>query len=343
VSQRARLFLPPHARVLALPSAGRPRVYLASESAAQRWRHSGMYPAFRWTSRTFRVALRLKAALGLNRTRPNPSADWALGEFLQDCLPHVKATVVSLGTPGPAQKVTVQLWDGKRVVGYLKYGEAPAAMARLEQENAVLSELSQAFGPRVLKYDSLANGMALVTTPVFGKVVPTRVPPAANVRQFLEALEQPVSFPVDRHPWIQTLRGEHAKVVEPWLEPLAQRVWPVVVQHGDFAPWNVFQLAGGQVQAIDWEYGNCQGFPYLDLTYYLLQVTALINRWSPKRARAYVTNYLHKGLAYGLSGKCAQSIVKLSSHNAYLQTSKDGQGEGNTRVLWWRAIWENSR
>ena len=104
MSTDAASFLRPNTRILALPRASRPRLYLSSESASQRWRHSGFYPAFRWTAQAFRVALRLRAALGLTRTQRNPDAKWALSAFVQDCLPELDAAVVSLGTPGPAQR-----------------------------------------------------------------------------------------------------------------------------------------------------------------------------------------------------------------------------------------------
>lgn len=336
MSAVAARFLPPKARVLALPSADKPRLYLASESAAQRWRHSGLYPAFRWSARGYRVALRLKAALGLDRARVNPRGAWALGEFLQDCLPGVEAAVVSLGTPGPAQKVTVQLWEGPNVAGYLKYAETPAARARLEQEHGVLAALPAGAGPRPLKYAPFDQGQALVTAPVPGRAVPAGLPLATGLRSYLGRLRQAESWPLERHPWVLNMRQRFGAELDGWLEPLADRSWPVVFQHGDFAPWNVLRRADGTLAAIDWEYGNAHGFPYLDAAYYLLQVAALMRRWPPGRARAYAARHLGADLATPQ----AEALVRLAAFVAYHEALADGHDPSKPLQAWRRAVWE---
>lgn len=337
MSAEAALFLPPQAQVLALPSAGEPRLYLASESAAQRWRHSGLYPAFRRSARAYRVALRVKAALGLGRTWSNPGVAWALGEFVQDCLPGVEAAVVSLGTPGPARKITVQLWAGARVVGYLKYAETSAARARLEQEHRVLGALPAGVGPNVLKYAAFEKGQALVTAPVPGRAVPTRLPPDPGLVGFLETLRQDETFPLERHPWVLNVRQRFGTALDGWLEPLASESWPVVFQHGDFAPWNVLRRADGTLTAIDWEYGSVEGFPHLDAAYYLLQVAALMRRWPPERARAYAARHLGASLAAAQ----ADALVRLAAFAAHQEALADGHDPSAPLQAWRRAVWED--
>ena len=44
--------------------------------------------------------------------------------------------------------------------------------------------------------------------------------------------------------------------------------------------------------AIDWEYGTLEGFPHLDLAYYVLQTSDVIYRRAPLRAAEYAAKYL---------------------------------------------------
>lgn len=336
MSTDAASFLRPNTRILALPRASRPRLYLSSESASQRWRHSGFYPAFRWTAQAFRVALRLRAALGLTRTQRNPDAKWALSAFVQDCLPELDAAVVSLGTPGPAQKATVQLWCGASVVGYLKYAKTPAAKARLEQEHRILRELPGTVGPTVLKCADFSEGRALVTAPVAGRVVSARLPLGEGMRTFLRGLRQPRSHALESHPWVLNFEERFGGVPDAWLEPLANREWPVVFQHGDFTPWNVLQSPNGARTAIDWEYGSVTGFPHLDAAHYLLQTGALIRRWRPVRALANATRHLDESLSPGQ----AEALVRLAAFEAFQNALVDGNDPDAPLQAWRRAVWE---
>lgn len=336
MNPKAAIFLPANSRVLALPNASRPRLYLTSESVTQRWRHSALYPAFRWTARSYRVALRLKAALGLGRTYLNSSADYALGELLQDCLPGARAAAVSLGTPGPAQKITVQLWKEAQVAGYLKYAESVAAVARLEQEYKVLNALPAGAGPSILKYVGFAKGMVLITSPVTGNAVTACLPLGPRLRGYLNALLLNTSWPLEQHPWIVKMRERFGSTLDEWLEPLTGRTWPAVFHHGDFAPWNVLHTSGGKLAAIDWEYGSAQGFPHLDAAYYLLQVAALMRRWPARRARAYAARHLSADLGHAQ----ADALVRLAAFVAYHEALSDGHESVAPLQMWRRTVWE---
>jgi hypothetical protein len=304
----------------------------------QCWHHTQLYPAFRQAAQIYRLLLRMKAALGFSSGWRNADAAnmWLLGEFVDDVLPNVSSVVVLLGTPGPAQKITVQLWNRKCVVGYFKYAENPAARVRLMQEHKVLSALPDGLGPKLLKCGKFLEGLALVTEPLEGKPLPTKLPPVPKIHQFLNSLATPASLTVDCHPWIRELRRSQGTVVDPWVTSLTSRKWSVVVSHGDFAPWNILNI-GGQLKAIDWEYGQIEGFPYLDLTYYLLQVAALIYRWSPEKAMEYAISHLNQELKWDE----AMAIVKLTAFYAYQQSQADGHAATAPLQEWRCAIWQS--
>src|SRR5215204_127508 len=126
------LFFPPRTRVLTLPNWRNPRLYFPAHGFLQRWRYSSFYPAFRVSARLYRLALRVRVAIGFGEMRKIQSSSWPLGQFVQEVHPQTCSVVVLAGTPGPAKKITAQLRDEtNKVLGYLKYAESEAALKRL--------------------------------------------------------------------------------------------------------------------------------------------------------------------------------------------------------------------
>lgn len=72
----------------------------------------------------------------------------------------------------------------------------------------------------------------------------------------------------------QRLRGcsayrQNALVVDSALALLDRELdVPTVLVHGDFAPWNIRELADGSVTLIDWESANRDGLPLHDLCHF---------------------------------------------------------------------------
>jgi hypothetical protein len=337
------VFFPPGMPVMALPTWENPRLYLPARGLFQRWKGSALYPAFRTGARLYRLLLRTRAAVGLGAVRVNQSDGWPLREFIQNLLPQLNNVVVLVGTSTPP-KIIVQLWDEySEVMGYLKYIEGTASHSRLQQEYSVLAYLPEDVGPVPLKYGSLNGGTALCVTAVPGKLVPAKLPPAAGIDRFLQTLIVVDSFPFEMHPWVQTIQARGEKHVERWLEALAGRPWPVVIQHGDFAPWNLLYTLDGRVRAIDWEYGSGQGFPYLDLAHYVLQVAAHIYRWSPSEAMRYAIYYLTHQTCPALKPAEIEAITQLTAYRAYWQFLEDGLSRDHPLQVWRRTVWESRR
>ena len=71
----------------------------------------------------FRWLVRAYAATGAPGSRVSEVEDWPLGDFIAGALDRPGAMAVLVGTPGPAQKATVQFWDrGGRVIGFVRLG-----------------------------------------------------------------------------------------------------------------------------------------------------------------------------------------------------------------------------
>jgi len=248
-----------------------------------------------------------------------------------------------VGTPGPAQKITAQLRDDNGgVLGYLKYAEKDAARKRLRQERQMLCSIPEGAGPELLKYGTMGNGEAMLTTPVSGKPLPATLPPAGDLTDFSTSLA-PQPVPVAAHPWVRRIRERSTPELDIWFEALTGKEWSVTIQHGDFTPWNVLRRSDGTLGAIDWEYGTLEGFPYLDLAYYSLQTSALIYHRSPSRAAEYTAQYLAGHPRLALSNVEARALTSLAAYDAYRKFQEDGHlPDTNHLQRWRRAVWQDS-
>jgi hypothetical protein len=324
---------------MALPSWERPRLLLSAATIAERWRASAYYPAFRLAARCYRPLVRLRAAAGLGRTRPALGRSWALGEFVADVLPGAASCAVLVGSPGPAQKLTAQVRDAAgRVIGYVKWVERDVARERLRNEHCLLTRLPAGLGPRPLKYESTADWDALLLAPLAGSRLAARLPPPASLDDFLASLPSAPALPVDAHPALRSL-AEQRPELAPCVDVLAARSWPVVVQHGDCAPWNFLRMKDGALVAVDWEYGRLDGFPFIDLLRYILSVAVLIYGWRPERARRYARAQLLRRPGLALSEQEAAALVRLAAYDLYRTDAEDGYAADAPLQVWRRAIW----
>lgn len=335
----------PGQSLVAVPGPARPRLFIPAETAWGRWRSSRLYPASRWTAKAYRLFLRIRtAACGASPVVMNVQAS-PLADFLVGTPLSARATSILVGTPGPAQKFTVGLWDeAGEAVGYLKYGETDRAVSRIRNESEVLTELPDGLGPRLLKYGPLGNGVALLATPVQGRHLPASLPPDQPVLPFLKLLPQtapPVS--VDDHPWTNAAAGgvaAEATFLRRGLDVLSRRTWRIVYQHGDFAPWNLLRGRDGTLRAVDWEYGSPSGFPWADLAYYILQVGMLMGRWKPDRTLRWAVRYLSSSSSFAPAE--VEAIIRLTAWHAYQQGLEDQHPPDSPIQSWRRTLWNTA-
>lgn len=336
------LFFPPGTRVLALPDWINPRIYLPALHPLRTWEHSAFYPASRLGARLYRLSIRLRAAAGLAEARTTRSSGWPLKEFVQVVLPSLASAVILVGTPSPSQQLTVQLRDEKgRVLGYLKYAETDIARKKLRQELFILSNLPDGVAPQPLKFGTLGDGEAFLKTVLPGKLLGVTLPPPAHLIDLLDSLVVHPPITSEAHPWVRGMRAREMPGFDALFQPLANRNWPVTIQHGDCAPWNLLEAPDGRLRAVDWECGTLEGFPYLDLAYYILQTSALIRRRAPLEAARYTVRYLQGHPAFALSSTEAQALTRLAAYDAYWKYLEDGASRNTGLQTWRRAIWED--
>ena len=307
--------------VLVLPSLRSPKLLIPAVELRQRWRISGFYPAYRMTARPWRMYLRIRVLLGqAGKTLVNQSD--GLANFLHDVVPNATHTCVLLGAPNTNRKIIVQIWEGNRLRGYLKCSTNSEAAKNLKTECKILRAVPVGCGPALLKQGKISEAESVLLTPVKGlplkadlEAIFRRLPVFAS---YFSELRQHGEYPVDEHPKIKWLRYGSRRLVniDGWLKCLRYKYWPSVIQHGDFAPWNVFLKADGSLCAIDWEAGDIEGFQYFDIIYCILQTACLIHRWSVLQAFRYALKVLGY---FEIDEHQAQSLIKLAALDAYLR------------------------
>ena len=171
------------------------------------------------------------------------------------------------------------------------------------QEHAVLMRLPAGLGPTPLKFGNMGDGTALLVTPLSGRVVAAKLPPApggARIRQIARSFGPARACRPSLCP--RRSRADRDATRHSILEDLAGKTWPICLQHGDLAPWNLRRnRCANEVSAFDWEYGILHGFPYLDLAYFILQVALEMYSWPPVKSAIYATQWLERQSTLGLT------------------------------------------
>jgi hypothetical protein len=93
------------------------------------------------------------------------------------------------------------------------------------------------------------------------------------------------------------------------IQQLSESMLRGVVCHGDFARWNLRKQQDGQMIALDWEWGHCNGMPGIDLVHYFLQDMRLVRRLKPADA-------------------ISETVLKLSHPECAHYLSKTGWTDG---------------
>jgi hypothetical protein len=99
---------------------------------------------------------------------------------------------------------------------------------------------------------------------------------------------------------------------------------PSAFYHGDFVSWNLINQGDGRSRAIDWEFGDCDGAPLLDLFHFLLRFPLAAGTLNSYQAAAKLTLGAHRGLVnsildrLGASYSYAENALTLSFIALYL-------------------------
>ncbi len=296
--------------------------------------------------------LRAGAAAGLGEVRRATGTRWALEEFLAGVVENPQPPVVQIGVACAAHKWTLRITDcSGEIAAYIKWGSNSSAQKRLENEYKILSALPKGFGPRPMKFGPLSDGFGLCIEPLCG------VPMSSNrgawplgtqwqkmLADFLERLCLHTPLPVDSHPAFSRLASNAPRPVLDWIDRLRARPWPVVIQHGDLAPWNLIRPSSASphsnLMALDWEFGSLTGGAYFDAAYYALQIASLIDRLDPTSALQYAVGELTRNPWPLLTSSEAEAITALTAYESWQAALTDGDSPEEPQQKWQRAIWD---
>jgi hypothetical protein len=342
------LLFPPGEPVIALPSWRHPRLLLSARRLEHRWRDSDFYRAQRIRAKIFKQMLRLRAAAKLAQVRRARGSAWILPEFLRGLVDSPQPPSIWIGTPCSSQKWTIQVTDADgKVAAYVKWGCSESACRRIVHEHAILCALPKDLGPQPLRMGLLDDAMALCLRPVNGRALRRHAAgTSARLANLLAGLVTHEPLPIDEHPGFTDLATDAPLPVLTWIEQLSDQSWPVVIRHGDLAPWNLVEAldqhdgSEGRLIALDWEYASLSGISLLDAAYYHLQIAGLLKKLSPQRAVALTMRRLMREPWPALSHRHAEALTALTAYAAWRRAVCDGDAADEQRPRWHRAIWD---
>lgn len=296
-----------------------------------------LYPAQKLHTKVLRkfFTFGLKSGL-IKRMIPQVSLDLGhFTDFLVGILSNDNLSLaISLGTPGPHRKPVIQVMtDRGEVLAYVKIGWNEATLALVQNEASILKLLHSqdppCLFPQLLFAGKWKCRLVCVQSPP-----PAGAHPGAQKMEplYLEALNalaqiglrhcrleetqfwqrieerrRQVSSPY----WAHTLDNE----MEISRKVLTREPVPCHLSHGDFAPWNAFQVEG-KPYLIDWEYAMEAPAGY-DFFHFLLQTSWLIEKSSPRIIAERMVSHARDSAAveywarFGLDERRTLQLLKL--------------------------------
>jgi len=307
---------------LVIPGSGAPRWIIPEqskygESVLAQWRPYGVLSRYKWKILCLLYRLRLAHFVpGVCRIN---LVDDKLLDFRGS---HIEVfPVIYVGTPGMQQKVVVTLIDAysRESLFVLKVALSKGANKSLCREAAMLKQLAHMKVPdvpRLVKGDK--DGKWILQSVLTGK-------PACRelTRHHIDwLLALPRSGKV-------TTMGKEAEILANFFELNEDELLvgckatlrnaidaikvedtiPLVLVHGDFAPWNIKKQVDCSLLVLDWEDARMEGLPFWDICHFYFIQAHLFDDGLPRAqldVGIEVTRYIHQ------LGICEQVKIRLT-------------------------------
>ena len=324
--------------LLALPGWNRPRVIFEAGSPVQRWYDAGYQDAYTPLGRCRRLLLKCKALVAHPRHFMGNDASPVLPSFISELGLLTSRWVAIVGRNDQRQKWTlISLGNNSQPLAFMKYGETTISQSRVLNEAQILEALPPGLGPQLLKWGTVARGVALVMTVLKGQSLvhrPLSLQTRCMVFEWINRLSEGQSARGAEHPAIG--KREFPLEMHAVVERLAEDAWPLGWQHGDATPWNLIETRDAGVLAIDWEDARADGCPLLDIVYYVLQTHFFLRHTQAGHARLVACEWLR---AWGVSKQKALALVRLSAYDAWERWQADGWHANHPVQLYRKQIW----
>lgn len=212
------------------------------------------------------------------------------------------------GTPCVHQKITIQVSQGNRILGYLKVADSDKVGALFRKEADLLEALRRkgvAGIPRCLFCGEMKEGIKLFVQSTVKTGKSKVVHEWTELHEaFLDELHRKTHhfIPFEQSDYYQTLSGLMAhwdwlpkeldkREIADWVEkvcvPRRGKALDYSVYHADFTPWNMF-VENGQLFVFDWEYARKAYPPRLDRYHFFTQTALFEKHWQAEDIIAYM-------------------------------------------------------
>jgi hypothetical protein len=234
--------------------------------------------------------------------------------------------VVYIARPSTTQKAVVSLIsvESGKVECVVKIALGPLAWPSIERDYSNLQtveKLCPGLAPRPI---GLFPDLEMSSQEWIPGTIHIR-PPETSIRDFLTTFWQPkrttlLDLAQRLHHRFDALpRRQTAGPIERMFESIwcADEV-PTAFYHGDFVSWNLINQRNGRWRAIDWEFGDCDGAPLLDLFHFLLRFPLAAGTIGSYQSAAKLTLRAHSSLVnsildrLGVSYSYAENALTLS-------------------------------
>lgn len=234
--------------------------------------------------------------------------------------------IVYIARPSTTQKAVVSLFslDQSKVEYVVKVALGASAWPSIERDYFNLKSVEQLcsdLAPRPIGLTS--NGMMSSQEWVAGDTCLR--PPETLVHDYLERLWRPERTTLRDlaqrlHQRFAALpRRESGDQIEGLFDSIqCDDTVPSAFYHGDFVSWNLICQDNGPCRAIDWEFGDHDGAPLLDLFHFLLRFPLAAGTLTSYQAAVKLTLGMHGAMVnsildrLGASYKYAENALLLS-------------------------------
>lgn len=210
---------------------------------------------------------------------------------------------VFLGTPCAHQKTTIQIFVGKKILGYCKISTNPDVGKLFENEARTMQRLADCGVtnvPQCLLCKKLSTGewifVQTTTKSLYSKVLHEW----SNLHDnFLYSLYKATkdTMPYEDTDLYKSMdylqrnivsidKQENKTIAQIALDRIAheysKRLLDVCAFHSDFTPWNMFEEQG-HLFVFDWEYASFSYPPYLDRIHFFMQTAIYEKKWDVRQ------------------------------------------------------------
>lgn len=321
---RSGLVIPRPGNFLMIPGHREPRWILPQNARQGRqviaqWRPYGLGSQCKWLLlRFFYRCGWLNYIPGIRALLGQQSSNVATTRQCDSGVP-----VIYIGTPGAQQKAVVTLVDpdSGHPISVMKVALAEGARQSIRHEAQTLQWLSRqglTAVPELLHAD-LTSGLSWQTA-LPGKLTSRQLTPGhvdwlltlprstpttigAQIQQLRQLIEQQGN----------TLTSSQQSQVNRAMKQLKEEMLiPLILVHGDFAPWNIKHHGANQLAVFDWEDALPKGLPFWDLCHFYLIQAYLFHQPEllEKLLHDRLTTRYREGM--GLTVEQQFSLIKLS-------------------------------